>query len=97
VGFVGKGRIFSEERPDLCGGRTTWHVVVFVDSVDDREHEVGRCVSLEHAHAILKRWEKETLFDAPPPPVKYSSNGVRNRKRFKKSEDPVTSTTATTN
>jgi len=88
MGFIGKGRIFPEERIGARGERAIWHVVVFVDSTDGLEHEVGKCLDLEYAHAILKRWEKETLFEAPPAPVKYSSeNGVRRSQsnRFKKS------------
>ncbi len=85
MGFIGKGRIASELRGDV-----KWYVIMFVDSADGLEHEVGRCLKLASARMILKRWEQETLFEAPPPPVKYSSdNGVRKRsqssQRFKKS------------
>ncbi len=85
MGFVGKGRIFPEERIGANGERVKWHVVVFVDSDDNREHAVGSFKRLDHARAILKRWERETLFEAPPPPVKYSSRS-KTSKRFKKSD-----------
>jgi hypothetical protein len=77
VGFVGKGRIVTEERVELCGVRVTWYVVLFMDDVVGRERAAGSSIDLSYANAIKVRWERETCAVFGDAPVKYATTGPR--------------------
>jgi hypothetical protein len=82
VGFVGKGRIVSEHRTEPCGTRSLWHVVLFMDDEIGRERAVGASKDdLDHARAIKARWEKLTLADFAPAPIKTWGIGQRSKDR----------------
>ena len=62
MGYVGKGKIVSEERALPCGGKQTWHAITFVDDTDGCEKVVGRFANREHAQLVKERYEKLTCF-----------------------------------
>ena len=84
MGVVGRGRIVTEERVEICGVRVLWHVVMFVDDAVGYEREVGRSIDRPHANAIKARWEKETCAKFGNAPVKYSANGINGSRNHKK-------------
>ncbi len=84
MGFVGRGRIITEERVEPCGVATLWHVVLFADDAVGCEREVGRSIDFAYADAIKARWEKETCAVFGDAPIKHSETGMnaaRNRKK----------------
>lgn len=91
MGFVGSGRIITEERVELCGATTLWHVVLFVDDAVGYEREVGRSVDFSYASAIKARWEKETLAIFGDAPIKNSATGLNSRRKKPGGRDAETS------
>jgi len=83
MGIVGRGRIVTEERVELCGVRVVWHVLVFKDEALGRAREVGRSMDRAHAKAMKARWEKVTCQMFNPAPVKYSGSGMNGARRRK--------------
>jgi hypothetical protein len=81
MGFVGRGRIITEERVELCGAVTLWHVVLFMDDAVGYEREVGRSVNFAYADAIKARWEKVTCAVLGEAPIKNSATGLNARRK----------------
>jgi len=89
VGFVGRGRIITEERVEFCGTRVVWYVVLFMDDAVGRERPAGSSVDLSYANAIKARWEKETCAVFGDAPIKNSATGMNSAQSRKNRKKPV--------